>query len=124
MSFEWVTLSNHHILCRPILFLLLVFPSIRIFSSELALLIQTIGASALASVFLVNIQGWFPLELIGLILLQFKDYQESSTPQFESINSLTLSVLYGPTVSSMCDYWKNHSFDYTDLCWQSDVSAF
>ena len=72
---------------------------------------QTIGASALASVFPVNIQGWFPLELIGLILLQFEDYQESHTTQFESINSLTLSVLYGPTVSSIYYYWKNHSFD-------------
>ena len=44
--------------------------------------------------------------------------------QFESINSLELSFLYGPTLTSMHDYWKNHSFDQTDLCRQSNLSAF
>ena len=34
------------------------------------------------------------------------------------------SILYGPTLTSIHDYWKNHSFDYTDLCQQSDVLAF
>ena len=43
---------------------------------------------------------------------------------FESINSPALSLLYGPTFTSVHDYWKNHSLDYTDLCQQSDVSAF
>ena len=37
---------------------------------------------------------------------------------------MALSVLYGSTLTSMHDYWKNHSFDYMDLCQQSDVSAF
>ena len=54
-----------------------------------------------------------------------KDSQESSpAPQFESISSLSPSLLYGPTLTSVHDYWKKHSFNYTDLCWQSDVSAF
>ena len=54
-----------------------------------------------------------------------RDSQESSlTPQFKSINSLVLSLLYGPTLTSIHDYWKNHSFDYMNLCWQSNVSAF
>ena len=57
-----------------------------------------------------------------------RDSKESSpTPQFESINSflfLSLSFLYGPTLTSTHDYWKNHSFDYTDLCWQTNVSGF
>ena len=35
-----------------------------------------------------------------------------------------LSLLYGPTLTSIHDYWKNYSFDYTDLYWQSNVSAF
>ena len=48
----------------------------------------------------------------------------SPTPQFESIISLVLSLLYGPTFTSVHDYWKNHSFDYMDLCRQSDVSLF
>ena len=47
-----------------------------------------------------------------------RDSQESSpTPQFKSINSLVLRLLYGPILISICDYWKNHSFDYRDLCW-------
>ena len=85
---------------------------------------QSIGASA--SVLPMNIQGWFLLGLTGLISLQSKeDSQESSpTPQFESINSLVLNLLHGPTLTSVHDYWKNHSCDYTDLCWQSEVSAF
>ena len=50
--------------------------------------------------------------------------QESSPAQFEKINSLTLSLLYGSTFTSIHDYSKNHRFDYMELCWQSDVSAF
>ena len=53
-----------------------------------------------------------------------RDSQESSpAPQFESISSSLLSLLYYPTLTSIHDYWKNHSSDYMDLCWQSDVSA-
>ena len=37
---------------------------------------------------------------------------------------LVLSLLYGPHLTSIHDYWRNHSFDYTDICQQSDVSAF
>ena len=54
-----------------------------------------------------------------------RDSQESSpTPHFKSISSSVLSFLYSPTLTSLPDYWKNHSLDQTDLCWQSDVSAF
>ena len=80
---------------------------------------QSIGVSASASVLPMNLQGWFPLGLTGLISLLPMDSQESSpTPQFESINSLVLSLLYGSTLTSICDYWKNHSLDYIHLCWQ------
>ena len=45
------------------------------------------------------------------------DSQESSpVPQFKSINSSLLGLLYGPTLTSVHDYWKNQSFDYMDLC--------
>ena len=45
-----------------------------------------------------------------------RDIQESSpASQFESINSLALSLLYGPNVTSVHDYWKNHGYDYMDL---------
>ena len=78
---------------------------------------QSIGASASASVLPMNIQGWFPLRLTGLISLQSKGLSEA---QFKIINSSALSLLYGPTLTSVHDYWKNHSFDYMDLCRQSD----
>ena len=54
-----------------------------------------------------------------------RDSQESSlTPQSKSINSSALSFLHSPTLTSKHDHWKNHSLDHTDLCWQSNVSAF
>ena len=54
-----------------------------------------------------------------------RDSQESSpTPQFKSINSSLLSFLHSPTLTSIHDHWKNHGLDKTDLCWQSNVSAF
>ena len=74
---------------------------------------QSIGALASVSVLPVNIQDWFPLRLTGLISLQSKGLsQESSpTPQFKSINSSVLSFLYSLTLTSIHDYWKNHSLD-------------
>ena len=74
------------------------------------------GASASASVLPKNIQDQFPLRLTGLISCSPRDSQESSPPaQFKSISSSALSFLYGPTLTSIHDYWKNHSFDYMDL---------
>ena len=84
---------------------------------------QSVGVSASALVLPVNIQDWFPLGWTGWIFCCPRDSQESSpTPQFKSINSSSLSFLYSPTFTSVHDYWKNHSFDKTDLCWQSNVS--
>ena len=72
---------------------------------------QSIGASASASVLPMNSQDWFPLGLAASPCSP-RDSQESSpTPQFKSINSLVLSFLYSPTLTSIHDYWKNHSFD-------------
>ena len=70
---------------------------------------QSTGVSASASVLLVNMQGWFPL---GFWLVWssccWRDSQESSpTPQLESINSSALSLLDGPNLMSVHDYWKN-----------------
>ena len=70
---------------------------------------QNTGTSASASVLPVNMQDRFPL---GWISLQSRNPRESSpTPQFRSINSLALSFLYGPALTSLHDYWKNHSFE-------------
>ena len=86
---------------------------------------QNIGASASASVLPVNIQDLFPLGWTGWVSWSLRDSQESSpTPQLESINPSALSLLFGPTLTSIHDYWKNHSFDSKDLGQQSTVSAF
>jgi len=87
---------------------------------------QSTGVSASTSVLPKNIQDWFPLGWTSWISLQSKGLSRVllPTPQIKSINSLPLSFLYSPTLTSIPDYWKNHSFDKTDLCWQSNVSAF
>ena len=86
---------------------------------------QSIGASSSASVLPVNKQDWFPLRLIGLISLKSKGLsREFSTPHFKTINSSVLRFLYSPTLTSINDYWKHHNFDYMNLCWESNVSAF
>ena len=78
---------------------------------------QSIGVSASASVLPMNTRDWFPCSP--------SDFQGfSPTPQFKSINSSVLSFLHRPTLTSIHDHWKNHSFDWTDLCWQSNVYAF
>ena len=73
VSIESVMPSNHLILCCPLLLLPSIFPSIRVFSNELALCIRwpKYWASVSASV-LPNIQAWFPLGLTDLVSLQFK----------------------------------------------------
>ena len=77
MYIELVMPSNHLILCRPLLLLPSIFPSIRVFSNTLAPCIrwQSIGTSASASVLLMNIQGWFPLGLTARIDLTVKTYK-------------------------------------------------
>ena len=86
---------------------------------------QRTGVSASASALPMNIQGLFPLGWTGWISLQSRDCQESSpTSQFKSMNSLALSFLYGPTLTSIHDHWKKHRFDYMDACQWSNISAF
>ena len=75
---------------------------------------QSIGISASASVLPMNIQDWSPLGWTGWIscTASARNSQESSpTPQFKGINSSALSFLYSPNLTSIHDYWKNHSLD-------------
>ena len=74
---------------------------------------QNTGISASASVFPTSIQSWFPLRLTGLIALLSR-----------GLLRVFFSLLYGSALTSIHDYWKNYSFDYIDLCQQSNVSAF
>ena len=126
MSSKSVMPSNYLILCCPLLFLSTIFPSIRVFSNESALHIngQSMGVSALTSVLPMNTRD--DLLQNGLVgsPCSPRDSQESSpTPQFKSINSSAFSFLQSPTLTSIHDYWKNHSLDQTDLCWQTNLSA-
>ena len=74
----------------------------------------------------MNIQGWFPLGLTGLISLQSKGLSRvfSSTTIQKHQFFVALSLLYDPTLTSVHDYWENHSFDYMDLCQKSDNRHF
>ena len=73
---------------------------------------QSIGASASASVFPKNIQDWFPLGLIGWISLLSKGLSRVfSNTTVQKHQFLVLSFLYRPTLTSIHEYWKNHSFD-------------
>ena len=109
-STESVMPSNRLILCRPLLLPPSIFPSIRVFPNESALRIRWPKYSS----FSFNISP--SNECSGLIsfrmdCLDLLAVLETPTPQFKSINYLALSFLYGPTVTSIHDCWKNHSFD-------------
>ena len=108
MSIESVMPTNHLILCRPLLLLPSIFPSIRVFSNESALRIRwlkywsfsfSISPSNEYSGLISFRIDWFdPLAVWG-------NSQESSpAPQFESISSSVFSLLYGPTLTSVQEY--------------------
>ena len=112
MSIESVMTFKHLILCRPLL-TPSIFPSIQVFSNESFFHIRwpkywsfsfSISPSNEYSGLISFRIGWFDP-------CNPRDSQESSsTPQFKSINSLVLSFLHTPTLTSMHDHWKNHSF--------------
>ena len=128
MSIESVMPSNHLILCRPLLHLPPISPSIGVFFNESTLLMRWSkywSFSLSISISNENSGLTIPLGWTGWISLQSRDSQESSpTPQVKSTNSLVLSFLHSPTLTSIHDHWKNNSLDQTDPCWQSNVSAF
>ena len=128
LSIESVIPSNHLVLCCPLFLLPSVFPSLRVFSSELlfASSSQTILASASASVLPVSTQGFFTLGLTGLISLLSKGLSRvfsNTTIQKHQFFAAKPS-LWSNTQHPYMTVEKNHSFAYTDLCQQSDVSAF
>ena len=111
MSIESVMLSRH-LIFYCLLLLPSIFPSIRIFSNESSLCIR--GPKCWSFSFSISpsneYSGLISFRMDGFALLAVP--QESSpTPQFKSINSLVLSFLYSPALTSIHDYWKNHSSD-------------
>ena len=94
------------------------FPVSQLFSSGG----RSMRASASASVLPMNMQDWFLLGLTGLISCPRDSEASSPAPQFKSMNSLVF-CLYGLALTSVHEYWKDHSHDYTDLCQQGDAFA-
>ena len=86
---------------------------------------QNTGVSTSTPVPPMNTQDWSCVRWTGWISLQSKGLSGVfSNTTVQSISSSVLRFLNGPTLTSIHDYWKNHSLDYTDVCWQSNVSAF
>ena len=123
VSIESVMTSNHLILCRPLLLLPSVFSSIRVFSSESVLHIRwpKYGSFNLSISPSNEFSGLISFRIDWFDLLAVQGTLKSL---LKSINISMLSLLYGPALTSIHDYWKNHSFDYMDLCLQSDATAF
>ena len=117
MSIELMTPSNHLVLCPHFLLLPSIFPNIRVFSSESALhILWPKYWSFSFSISLSNeYSGLISFRVDWFDLLAVQGTLESSlTPKFKRTNSLALSLLYGPTLTSIYDYWKSHSFCYTE----------
>ena len=119
MSIKLVMPSNQRmrgnfILCHHLLLLPSIFPSIRVFTSESALPIRWPKYWSFSfSISPFNEYSRlisFRMDWIDLLAVQGA-LKSSPVSQFKSINSLALSLLYGPTLTSVHDYWKNHSFE-------------
>ena len=114
MSIEVVMPSNHLILCGPLLLLPSIFPSIRVFSDESALLIRWPKYWSFS--FSISPSNEHPrlisfrMDWLDLLAVQ-GSLESSPTPQFKSINSSVLSFLHSPTLTSIHDHRKNHSLD-------------
>ena len=105
MSFELVMLSNHLILCCPLLLPASIFPSIKVFSNESVLCIRWPKYYSFSfSISSDEYSGLISFRMDWFDVCNPRDSQESSpAPQFESINSSVLSLLYGPTLTSVHD---------------------
>ena len=126
LSTESVIPYNYLVLCCPLLLLLLsFFPSIRVLSSESDLRIRWSEYWSFSIKPFNDYSGLISFRMDWLDLLAVQGILKSSpTPQFKSINSLRLSFLYSPTLTSTHDYWKNHSFHSVGLYQESDASDF
>ena len=129
MSIESVMPSKpSHPLSLPLLLMPSIFPSIRVFSSQSALRIRWPKYwSFNFSISPSNEYAWlisFRIDWLELLAVQ------GTLKSLLQHHSLKASILwystffYGPPLTSKHNHWKNHNFDYMNLCWQSNVSAF
>ena len=114
ISIETVTPSSHLILCRPLLLLPSIFPSIRVFSNKSTPCMR--WPKYWSSSFSISLSNEHPglisfrMDWLDLLAVQ-GTLKSSPTPQFKSINSSMISFLHSPTLTSIHDHWKNHSLD-------------
>ena len=123
MSIVSMMQSNHLILCCPLLLLPSIFPGIRVFSNELALHRRSPKCWS----FSISINP--SNEYLGLISFKIDLFDllavHGTFKTLLQYHSLMASILlYDSTLTSIHDYWKDHSPDYMDLCWQTDVFNF
>ena len=126
MSIESMMLSNNLILCCPLLLLPSIFPSIRVFSNDLVLCIRELKYWDLGfSISHSNEQSGlisFRVGLFDLLAVQgtLKSLLRHSSSKASILQcSAAFMVPFMVTLTSVHDHWKNHSFDYMDLCQQS-----
>ena len=135
MSIALVMPSNHLILCCPLLLLPSIFPSTRVFSNESLLYIRwpkdwsfslSISSSNKYSGMI-----FFRIDWLDLLAVQgtLKGLLQNHTSKASILwCSAFFMVQFSHPIQwsnhLTYDYWKNHSFDYMDLCQESDVSAF
>ena len=126
MSIELVMPSNHLILCHPLL-LPSIFSSTRVFSNESVLHIKwpkywSFSFSISPS---KEYSGLISFGLIGLTSLQSKGLSRVfSNTAVQKHYFFNTGFLYSSILTPIHNYWENHSFDKTNLCHQSNVSAF
>ena len=127
MCIKSVMPSNHLILCQPLLLLPSIFPSIRVSSNESALCIRWPKYWS----FSLNISpsnehpGMISLRMDWFDLLAVQGTLKSLLQHHSlKVSILWCSAFFSPTLTSIHDYWKTHSFHYMDFCWQSNISAF
>ena len=128
MSIESVMPSNHLILCHPLLLLPSIFPSVRVFSSDSAVRIRwpkywsfsfSISLSNEYSRLISFSNDWFDLLAVQGTLKSLLQYHSSKASNFGSQPSLWSNFHIHTWLLE-----KPHSFDYTNLCQQSSISAF
>ena len=125
MFIESMMTSNHLLLCHSLLLLPSVFPSNRVFSSELTLRIRWPKYWSFSISPSNRYSGLISFSINRLDLLAVQGTPKSLLQHLSSKASIFGSQpSFCPTLTSVHDYWKNRSFHYADLCWQSNISAF
>ena len=111
MSITSVMHSIHLFLCCPLLLPPSIFPSIRVFSNKVVLRMRWPKYWSFSISLSNEYSGLISFRMDWLDLLAIQGILIFSNPRFKSINSSVLNFLYSPTLTSIHDYWKRHSFD-------------